>query len=62
MSESGVESLFSSGGSWSKDFSSNGENDFGTSDLENETIDANTNLTDDEDEEIEDEQMDEYRI
>ena len=58
MSESGGESLFSSVGSLSEDFSSNGENDFGTSDFERESSDANPGLTDDEDEGNDDEQMD----
>ena len=61
MSESGGESLFSSVGSWSEDFSSNGENDFGTSDFERESSDANPGLTDDEDEGSDDEQMDDDR-
>ena len=50
MSESGGESLFSSVGSWSENFSSNGENDFRTNDFERESSDANPGLTDDEDE------------
>ena len=58
MSESGGESLFSSVGSLSEDFSSNGENDFGTSDFERESSDTNPGLTDAEDEGSDDEQMD----
>ena len=61
MSESGRESLFSSVGSWSEDFSSNSENDFGTSDFERESSVANPGLTDDEDEGSDDEQIDDNR-